>query len=131
MSDTITLLSASTFSNSATLQGEKAKGDAYFGANDGLHTIAIQLNDFIGTIKIQGSLATDPQETDWFDISLSSGATGVDTTGKIADALVTSLPYALPETSMKSYNATGNFVWLRVDVSNWTGGTISRIEMNR
>ena len=37
----------------------------------------------------------------------------------------------LAETSMKSYNATGNFVWLRVDVSNWTGGTISRIEMNR
>ena len=54
MSDTITLLSASTYSNSATLQGEKAKGDAYFGANDGLHTIAIQLNDFIGTIKIDG-----------------------------------------------------------------------------
>jgi len=131
MADTITLLSTSTYSNSATLQSDKAQGDAYFGASDGLHTIAIQLNDFIGTIKIQGSLATDPQETDWFDISLSSGATGVDTTGKIADALVTSLPYALAETSMKSYNATGNFVWLRVDVSNWTGGTISRIEMNR
>ena len=32
---------------------------------------------------------------------------------------------------MKSYNATGNFVWLRVDVSNWTGGTIPRIEMNQ
>ena len=131
MADTITLLSTSTYSNSATLQSDKAQGDAYFGMSDGLHTIAIQLNDFIGTIKIQGSLATDPQETDWFDISLSSGATGVDTTGKIADALVTSLPYAIPETSMKSYNATGNFVWLRVDVSNWTGGTISRIEMNR
>tara|TARA_B100000035_G_scaffold286936_1_gene271589 strand:- start:422 stop:817 length:396 start_codon:yes stop_codon:yes gene_type:complete len=131
MADTITLLSTSTYSNSATLQSDKAQGDAYFGASDGLHTIAIQLNDFIGTIKIQGSLATDPQETDWFDISLSSGATGVDTTGKIADALVTSLPYTLAETSMKSYNATGNFVWLRVDVSNWTGGTISRIEMNR
>ena len=131
MADTITLLSTSTYSNSATLQSDKAQGDAYFGASDGLHTIAIQLNDFIGTIKIQGSLATDPQETDWFDISLSSGATGVDTTGKIADALVTSLPYTQIETSMKSYNATGNFVWLRVDVSNWTGGTISRIEMNR
>ena len=131
MADTITLLSTSTYSNSATLQSDKAQGDAYFGMSDGLHTIAIQLNDFIGTIKIQGSLATDPQETDWFDISLSSGATGVDTTGKIADALVTSLPYTQIETSMKSYNATGNFVWLRVDVSNWTGGTISRIEMNR
>ncbi len=132
MSDTITLLSASTHtSGTQTLSGEKAKGDAHFGQNDGLHTVAIELNDFIGVVKIQGSLATDPTDADFFDIDLSSGATGVDTTGKITDSSQSSLNYPVAETSMRSYNATGNFVWLRANISNWTGGTISRIEMNR
>ena len=131
MADTITLISSSTYSNSATLQSDKAQGDAYFGASDGLHTIAIELDSFIGTIKIQGSLVTDPAETDWFDVDLTSGATGVDTTGKIAEAIVSSLPYTVAETSMKSYNAIGNFVWLRADISNWQNGTVKRIEMNR
>ena len=131
MADTIQILTTSTFSNSATLQSDKVKGDAYFGTTDGLHTIAVDLNGFIGTIKIQGSLETTPTATDWFDIDLNEGKFSVDTTGLIADVLLDNLTYAVAETSMKSYNITGNFVWLRADVSNWTAGTISRIELNR
>ena len=73
MADTIQILTTSTFSNSATLQSDKVKGDAYFGTTDGLHTIAVDLNGFIGTIKIQGSLETTPTATDWFDAELSDG----------------------------------------------------------
>tara|TARA_S200000501_G_scaffold360404_1_gene387446 strand:+ start:2554 stop:2949 length:396 start_codon:yes stop_codon:yes gene_type:complete len=131
MSDTITLLSTNTFSNSATLQSEKAKGDAYFGMSDGLHTVLVDLNDFIGTIKIQGSLVTDPTASDWFDADLSNDEYTVDTTGKVTDVVLNNLTYALAETSKKSYNAIGNFVWLRADVSNWTAGTITKIELNR
>ena len=131
MADTVSILSTSVFSNSATLTSGKVKGDAYFGQSDGLHTIVIDLNDFIGTIKIQGSLETDPTATDWFDIDLNEGQFSIDTTGLIADVLLDTLTYAVAETSMKAYNCTGNFVWLRADVSNWTGGTITRIELNR
>ena len=57
MSDTITLISAATHSSGTqTLQSEKAQGDAYYGMSDGLHTIVISLNDFIGTIKIHNRL---------------------------------------------------------------------------
>jgi hypothetical protein len=131
MADTIQILTTETFSNSATQQSDKVKGDAYFGTTDGLHTIMVDLNAFIGTIKIQGSLENDPTATDWFDIDLSDGEFTIDTTGKVTDVVVDNLAYAVAETSMKAYNCTGNFVWLRVDVSNWTAGTINRIEMNR
>ena len=131
MADTVTLLSTNTFSNSATLQSEKAKGDAYFGTSDGLHTVMIDLNDFIGTIKIQGSLADDPAETDWFDAQLNDGELNVDTTGKVTETVVESISYTLAETSIRVYNTTGNFVWLRANISDWTAGTITRIEMNR
>ena len=131
MADTIQILTTSTFSNSATLQSDKVKGDAYFGTTDGLHTIAVDLNGFIGTIKIQGSLETTPTATDWFDIDLNEGKFSVDTTGLIADVVENNLTYTVAQTSMKSYNSTGNFVWLRADVSNWTDGTINRIELNR
>ena len=131
MSDTVTLLSTSTHTaGTQTLQSEKVKGDAYFGQTDGLHTIVVHLNDFIGQIVIQGSLETTPGNNDWFDVQLSDGEFAVDVSGKITSVSVESLVYINAETSRKAYNATGNFVWLRANITNWTAGTITSIEMN-
>ena len=114
------------------MQSDKVKGDAYFGTTDGLHTVMIDLAGFLGTIKIQGSLADDPSDTDWFDVQLNDGELNVDTTGKVTEIIVESITYFdIAETSIKVYNTTGNFVWLRANISNWTAGTITRIEMNR
>ena len=132
MADTVQILGTSSHtSGTQTLKSEKVKGDAYFGTTDGLHTVMIDLAGFIGTIKIQGSLADDPAETDWFDAQLNDGELNVDTTGKVTEIVVDSITYTLAETSIKVYNTTGNFVWLRANISNWTAGTITRIEMNR
>ena len=70
MADTVTILSTSVFSGSTTLTSEKVKGDAYFGQSDGLHTVVVKLTDFIGTIKLQGSLESTPGAGDFFDIEL-------------------------------------------------------------
>lgn len=126
-----TILYSSSYTDSATLQSDKVKGDGYYGMSDGLHTIMIDLNGFVGTIKIQGSLAQEPTEADWFMIELDRGAVSLDTTGKASALVETSLTYTSAETSIKSYNATGNFVWIRADISDWSAGTISRIELNR
>ena len=131
MADTVTILSTSVFSGSTTLTSEKVKGDAYFGQSDGLHTIMVNLNGFTGTVKIQGSLETTPGDNDWFDIELGSDDLSVDTSGLITKQVSESLIYNIVETSMKAYNAVGNFVWLRANISNWQSGTISSIEMNR
>jgi len=130
MADTVSLLTTSVFSNSATLTGDKVKGDAYFGQSDGLHTIMIDVTDFIGTIKIQGSLELEPG-ADFFDIELGIDDFTVDTSGLVTKISTESLVFNLAETSKKSYNAVGNFVWLRADISNWTAGTVNSIEMNR
>ena len=131
MADTVTILSTSVFSNSATLVSDKVKGDAYFGATDGLHTVFVDLNDFIGVLKIQGSLETTPGDNDWFDINLLDADFTVDVSGLVTQKIQDSLTYTVAETSKRSYNVTGNFVWLRANISSWTGGTINRIEMNR
>ena len=84
---------------------DKAKGDGYFSQPDGVHTVAYQVvnlgdstDDFNGTIKMQGSLATTPTEDDWFDISGTSYTSDQSTT-------------------IASFNFTGNFVWVRAKIT--------------
>mgnify|MGYP001339943353 CR=1 FL=1 len=131
MADTVTILSTSVFSNSATLISNKVKGDAYFGATDGLHTLLVDLDAFIGVLKIQGSLESTPSDNDWFDINLVDAEFTVDVSGLVTKKIKDNLTYTVAETSKISYNVSGNFVWLRANISSWTGGTVNRIEMNR
>ena len=51
--------------STASTISDKVKADGYFGNADGLHTVAyITSSDFVGTIKMQGSLATNPDNSD-------------------------------------------------------------------
>ena len=84
---------------------DKTKGDGYFSQPDGVHTVAYQVvnlgdstDDFIGTIKMQGSLATTPTEDDYFDISGTTYTSDQSTT-------------------IVSFNFTGNFVWVRAKIT--------------
>ena len=84
---------------------DKTKGDGYFSQPDGVHTVAYQVvnlgdstDDFIGTIKMQGSLATTPTEDDYFDISGTTYTSDQSTT-------------------IASFNFTGNFVWVRAKIT--------------
>ena len=92
---------------------DKAKGDGYYSQPDGVHTVAYQVvnrgdsvDDFNGTIKMQGSLAITPTEDDWFDISGTTFTSDLSTT-------------------IASYNFTGNFVWVRAKVET-TNATSNR-----
>ena len=90
---------------------DKTKGDGYYSQPDGVHTVVYQVlnrgdstDDFNGTIKMQGSLATTPTEDDFFDI---------------ADTTFTSDQ----STTIATFNFTGNFVWVRakVETTNASG----------
>ncbi len=64
------------------------------------------------TVKIQGTLVKDPASTDWVDIAsvvTSDGSTAI--------------------TNSYLNNFTGNFVWIRIAVSDFTAGTINNIFM--
>ena len=89
---------------------DKVKGDGYYSQPDGVHTVAYTFvnlgdstDDFNGTAKMQGSLATTPTEDDYFDISGTTVTSDQSTT-------------------TVSANFTGNFVWVRakVETSNAT-----------
>lgn len=95
----------------------KAKGDGYFGSSDGLHTVMYTYDsNFVGTITMQASLATNPVEADWFDI--------VGTTTVFNEE---SVNYNDINVTVQSEykNFTGNFVWVRGSVSIESGQVTS------
>jgi hypothetical protein len=46
------------------------QANGWYSFTDGLHTVSIQTQNFTGRVYLEGSLATDPQDTDWFTIPL-------------------------------------------------------------
>lgn len=43
-------------------------GDSYYGYTDGLHTIQVIYDDFVGRIRLQATLDLEPTVDSWFDI---------------------------------------------------------------
>ena len=125
------LLETVSYTGSSTLIGNKFKGDGFYGMSDGLHTFEISLTGFIGKIKIQATLALDPNEQDWFDTDIGNGSQTMDTTGLIQSASKTTIEYTGAETSINAYNVTGNLVCVRAYIIDWTEGSIQSIKMNR
>ena len=106
------LVSQQTHPSDSTVQtvtGDKAKGNGYYGAADGKHTVFYSVTEFTGTITIQGSLATDPGANDWATITtFSDGFTQED--------------------GNSTANFTGNFVWVRA-VVEYTDGVVNSVKV--
>ena len=119
MANSEVILSATsgpTDSTAITVTGEKFKGDGFYSRTDGFHTVQYNLsgnenNTFSGRIVIQATLATDPSSTDWFEVSETENVF----TGSTGSFI---------------YNFTGNYVWVRAYVDNWTDGNIEDIKLN-
>lgn len=128
-----TILTQQTHPNDSvieTVTGDKFKGDGYYGRSDGLHTIQVNLNEFVGRIEMQGTLAVNPSEEDWFAIELGTGTKSVDTTGALREENISFIDYTQSATNSKTYNFVGNYVWVRAQISNWTTGTVLSIKLN-
>jgi len=120
-SNSETILSQQTHpgdSQTETVTGENFKGDGYYGRSDGFHTVQYDVENFLGTIVIQGTLATEPTASDWFSItSTDHTSTTNDSSSSTSDGSFI-------------YNFTGNYVWVRVYISSWTDGTVNSIKLN-
>jgi len=112
---------------------DRIKGDGYFGNSDGLHTVFWSVAGFIGTIEMQGTLASEPTESDWATIVLTQPGNKfyIDTTGLVTTAGIDSTRYTIETDTSKSYNFTGNFVWIRARISEFTQGVMNGISINR
>jgi hypothetical protein len=116
----VTLLATTTFGTESgnydgtatAFNSNDFKGDGYYGFSDGVHTVQTRVTSLIGTVKIQGTLQKAPTSTDWVDIAsvvTSDGSSAV--------------------TNSYLNNFTGNFVWVRIAVSDFTAGTINNVYM--
>lgn len=102
--------------------GSPVPGDSYYGYTDGVHTVAIYGTNFTGRVKIQGTLATNPTDNDWFDILLSG------------------LPYKdyNSYTGVEGFTFVANLVFIRATVDRTslgvtnptTAGYIEKIYLN-
>ena len=98
--------------SSTAFNGDKVKGDGYYGFSDGVHTVQTRVTSLVGTIKIQGTLVKDPANTDWVDV---------------ATVLTSDGSTAITESYLNNF--TGNFVWIRIAVSASTAGSVNNIFM--
>lgn len=110
-SNSETILTAQTHIGDSSIQsvtGEKYKGDGYYGRSDGLHSVQYTFEGLTGSIVIEGTLAVNPTEDDWFEVHSYT---------------------ASAESASKIANFTGNYVWIR-SVVTYTDGTINSITLN-
>lgn len=84
-------------------KSQREKGDGYFSGSGGFHTISYTVTpNFAGTLTTQATLATDPVESDWFEVDNSR---------------ITFVTPIVPATTTTNFiNFTGNFVWVRAVV---------------
>lgn len=92
------------------------KGDGYFGGSDGFHTVMYTTGpDFVGTVTMQATLASQPVATDWFTV------VGTSSTYRLTDIRTNS--------TVDLHNFIGNFVWVRGHISI-DQGVVSSIRYN-
>jgi hypothetical protein len=83
---------------SMEVYSNKQKGAGHHTLNTGVHTAFFQLDNFVGSIKLQATLALYPGDNDWFDIVYDDASNSL---------LNTSLD------GVEICTFTGKFVWIR------------------
>lgn len=99
----------STTGTTMNLYSTTVKGDNYYGYSDGLHTVQVIYDQFVGRIHIQASLSLDPTDSDWFDI-LPTTTAGTEFNSEGYVQFNSNEPGNLSE----AYTFTGNFTYIRV-----------------
>lgn len=117
--ETIVLVSnyADDSAPSTLVYSEKQKGAGYHRNNNGVHTVLFTFDNFVGSVKMQATLALYPGDDDWFDVSY-------DTISVPVDALDST-----PVVGTSTCTFTGKFVWIRAAYT-LEDGTITEIRYN-
>ena len=97
--------------------GDPVRADAYYGYTDGIHTVQVIYQNFVGGFGLQATLALDPQPEDWFWIRLNP-------TGDVHCPFITfPIDMYAPtganggDTGSMATTFVGNFVYIRAVVT--------------
>lgn len=95
--------------SSLDFESDGVKGVGYYPGQGSLQTIIIRLTDFQGLLRFRATLDVDWHRANWFDIYEYDNTT--------------------PITVTHPTNIVGNFTWIKVEVINFTTGTINSITL--
>jgi hypothetical protein len=98
-----------TTGNQLNVTGTRVKGAGYTNFGGATHTVQVTVNNFVGRIFIEASLATEPAESDWFAVSLESDQAFVQYPRD------PTRPTGLMQgdTGTRAWDFVGNYVWVR------------------
>lgn len=103
----VTIMSAS--STDMNKYSEVAKGDSYYGYTDGFHTVQVTYNQYVGRLRIQGTLSLTPSASDWFDIIPTASTGGSWNPGGYVQFNANN-----PADLSEAYSFQGNFTFVRI-----------------
>lgn len=96
------------------LVGTAIRADGYFGHSDGIHTVQVVVANFTGSFGIQGTLATEPVEADWFDINLNANRNVSSASPYVSFPVNPAAPSGQDgDNATLGFTFVGNFVFLR------------------
>ena len=94
--------------------GKPVRADSFFGFTDGLHTVQVTYSNFVGGFALEGTLALNPKEEDWFRIHLSSGHCSSDgIVNYPKDKINPTTRTHVGDSGTDAFTFIGNFVFLR------------------
>lgn len=93
---------------------EKLAVGGYYGSTTGTHTIALVLRNFIGRIYIQGTLSSNPEDDEWFNIPIDGKEYQEYNDSDIYDPNRDTLIRLMGTTGTYSHNIFGNFTYMRI-----------------
>lgn len=97
------------------LTGDAIRADSYYGRTDGIHTVQAVYSNFTGNFGLQGTLAVEPTESDWFDINLNANRNVSSASPYVTfpQSQNNVLPGNTGETGTMAFTFVGNFTHLR------------------
>jgi hypothetical protein len=103
-----------------TVTSNSQPGAGYYLGNRDLQTVNISLTSCVGNIVIEATLASAPNEIDWFKVyELEANAF----------APANSAPQIASNASMYT-NVEGNFVYLRAKVEDFQNGGVDYVKLS-
>ena len=93
--------------SSTAFVSDAQKAVGYYRGQGSLQTVTLGVTDLEGILTFQATLDENPDTLNWFDVYTYGDTNAI--------------------TDYHSFNLTGNFVWLRVAVTEFNSGTIDTV----
>lgn len=98
----------------------------------GFQTMQVQTTNFTGNIKLEASLSKDPNNGPWVSIPIINTLTGDSSTQLTFknNLSVVGTPNFTSNNTNAFYTITGQYAWLRANISNISDGILSSIKLS-